>query len=267
MCADDPGPGLVISHLFRRRSPRAERLAEASGLWSLRRLPEPDWLAGRPRRRTFHWGLGPVLADFQKTFLAEGLDRYLAEHPVELFSFDLGPAARRHQGILPLARPLGPAAIRRHTEAALRFIRRFYQGPLAVENYNFYPTGLYGHITEPAFIRDFLAEFGLGLVLDLAHGAVTAHNQGRRPEDYFAELPLERTTEIHVSRPWLPPIPGVWAVDAHAAPEAREWAWLAGVLKSGRVPAAAPVFIEFYGDLAKLAQALAALAALPNAPE
>jgi hypothetical protein len=267
--APDPRPaaggadlGGVISHLFRSRSPRAARLLEEAGLWSFRRTPEPDWLAGRPGRRLFHWGLGPVTAGFQKAFAAQGLDRYLAERPVELFSFDLGPAARRHQGILPLSRPLGPTALRRHTEAALRFVRRFYRGPLAAENYNFYPTGLYGHITEPAFIRRYLEEFGLGLALDLAHGAVTAHNLGRRPEDYFAELPLERVMEIHVSRPWLPPVPGVWAADAHALPAAREWAWLAGVLRSGRCPKAAPVFIEYYGDLGRLVRAQADLAAL-----
>ena len=123
--AGEAEPGLVISHLFQSRSPRAERLLDLTRLWSLRRVPEPDWLADRPGRRLFHWGLGPVLADFQKAFVSQGLDRYLTERPVELFSFDLGPAARHHQGILPLSRPLGAAAVRRHTEAALRFVRRF----------------------------------------------------------------------------------------------------------------------------------------------
>jgi hypothetical protein len=256
-------PGLVISHLFHRRpGPRLQRLAAGAAVWSLRALPEPDWLAAG-RQRMFHWGLGPVLADFQPAFRRQGLDRYLADHPVKLFRFDLGPAAGRHQGLLPLAPPLGPAAIRRRTERGLKFIRRFYQGPLAAENYNFYPTGLYGHITEPAFIRAYLEEFDLGLALDLAHGAVTAYNLGLEPLDYLTALPLERVAEIHLSRPWLPADrrQGLQAVDSHQAPGPREWQWLENILQNSRLPKPVPVFVEYYRDLYKLELAQAELAA------
>jgi uncharacterized protein (UPF0276 family) len=210
-----------------------------------------------------HWGLGPVLADFQPAFRREGLARYLADRPVELLSFDLGPAARRHQGLLPLGPPLGPTAIRRHTESSIKFIRCFYQGPLAAENYNFYPTGLYGHITEPAFIRAYLEEFDLGLALDLAHGAVTAYHLGVEPLDYLTALPLERVAEIHLSRPWLPGNRGrgLQAVDTHLAPGPREWQWLENILKNSRLPEAVPVFVEYYRDLYKLEQAQTQLAA------
>lgn len=256
-------PGLVISHLFEGPGPRARRLAEAAEIWSLRNPAEPGWLAGRAGRRIFHWGLGPVLADFQREFTRQGLPELLAGGRVELFSFDLGPAARRHSGPLPLSAPLSAGAILRHSERALKFIRRHYQGPLAAENYNYYPTGLYGHITEPAFIRDYLAEFDLGLTLDLAHGAVSAHNQGRDPAGYFEELPLERVVELHVSAPWLPPRrSGLWAADAHRAPGEREWGWLDKLLKSGRISDSTPVFIEYYRDLGKLEIAQARLAEL-----
>lgn len=248
-------PGLVISHLFERPGPRRLRLAGTARVWSLRDPAEPGWLARQEGRRIFHWGLGPVLADFQKEFIRQGLHRHLASGRVELFSFDLGPSARRHCGPLPLSAPLGPEAIRRHSERALKFIRRYFQGPLAVENYNYYPTGLYGHITEPEFIRNYLDEFGLGLVLDLAHGAVSAHNQGRDPEVYFQELPLEKVVELHISRPWLPRSKGLWAVDAHQAPGEREWVWLDNLLKNSRISDSTPVFIEYYRDLGKLEKA------------
>ena len=248
-------PGLVISHLFDRPGPRLRRLANEAPVWSLRNSREPAWLAGREHRRSFHWGLGPVLADFKSEFIRQGLDRFLAERRVENFSFDLGPAARRHLSILPLSTPLGPSAIRRLTESALNLIRRHYSGPLAAENYNFYSTGLYRHITEPGFIRDYLAEFDLGLVLDLAHGAVTAHNTERTPENYFADLPLERVSEIHVSRPWLPPSSTLPAADAHQAPAEREWGWLKGLINCGRLPGGVAVFVEYYGDLGKLIKA------------
>lgn len=242
--------GLVISHLFGRPTDCLRRLADEATLWSLRRLPEPGWLAGRAKRRIFHWGLGAALANFQKSFLAEGLDKYLAGAEVELFSFDLGPAARRHLGILPLSKPLGREAIFKETAKNIRFIRKFYQGPLAVENYNYYPTGLYEHITEPDFIREYLAEFGLKLVLDLAHGAVTAHNTGLAPLDYFEALPLEQVAEVHISRPLLPPSPKLLAADTHLGPGEREWAWLVTLLKSKRL--SAPVFIEYYKSTAVL---------------
>ncbi len=261
----DAEAGLVISHLFDRPSPEAVRLAEAAEIWSLRTVPEPDWLAGRPRRRIFHWGLGPALADFQPALRRQGLERYLAENPVELFSFDLGPSARRHWGPWPASPSLGPAAIRRHTEAALKFIRRFYRGPLAVENYNFYPTGLYRRVTEPDFIRRYLEEFDLGLVLDLAHGAVTAHNLRLDREEYFEALPLERVAEAHLSRPELPGTPALWAVDRHLAPQEREWAWLAKLLRNPRLPRGTPVFIEYYRDLKTLEAAQARLTGLVTA--
>ena len=253
--------GLVISHQFAGRGPLLERLAREAPVWSMRDPREPPWLPPG-HRKIFHWDLGPVLADFKRAFVSQGLDRYLAETRPELFSFDLGPSARHHAGILPLSPPLGRSAIRRHTESAIKFIRRHYQGPLAAENYNYYPTGLYRHITEPGFISDYLREFDLGLVLDLAHGAVTAHNLGLAPDDYFSTLPLERAAEAHISRPWLPPAAGLWAVDAHEAPEDREWAWLANLLKNRRLPSAVPVFVEYYRDLGKLEQAQSRLAGL-----
>ncbi|MDR2724662.1 MAG: DUF692 family protein [Candidatus Adiutrix sp.] len=247
--------GLVISHLLAEPSRTGRRLAEARGPWSLRgRMPV--WLNGLDRRLSFHWGRGPVEADFKPAFRREGLDRLLAETRVELFSFDLGPAARCRAGPFPCSPPLKAAALRRHTEAALKFIRRHYQGPLAAENYNYYPTGLYGPVTDPDFIRAHLAEFDLGLVLDLAHARVTAHNLGVDPAAYLAALPLERTAEIHLSRPWLPPPASrLAAADAHEAPGPEEWRILRAILEDTRLSPRVPVFVEYYGNLSKLESA------------
>lgn len=253
--------GLVISHHFTDRTRLLWRLAQNSSVWSMRSPREPEWLPP-PRRKTFHWNLGPVLEEFKRAFIDQELHKYLAENQPELFSFDLGPSARHHSGILPLSLPLGRSDIRRHTESTLNFVRRYYHGPLAAENYNYYPTGFYNHVADPGFINDYLEEFDLGLVLDLAHGAVTAHNLGLDPNAYFASLPLERTAEIHVSHPWLPLKPELWAVDVHEPPKDREWNWLAILLKSGRLPPSTPVFVEYYRDLSKLEKAQSRLAAL-----
>lgn len=257
-------PGLVISQLLTDSTPNLERLVTEAHIWSFRQVPEPLWLLTRPHRRMFHWGLGPVLADFHQKLVSQGLDRYLAETEVELFSFDLGPAARHHCGLLPLSPPLSISTIRRRTEASLKFIRSFYCGPLGVENYNYYPTGLYEHITEPDFIEKYLREFDLGLVLDLAHGAITAHNLGLKPLEYFNSLPLEKVVELHLSRPWLPLQPGLWAVDSHDAPGQREWGWLQKLLKNQRIPKKVPVFIEYYRRIDKLDKSQAVLTDLLN---
>ena len=252
---------MVISHLFAQRTRPLEVMAQKAQIWSLRQVPEPKWIAALPGRRIVHWGLGPVVHNFNRELVRQGLSRYLAEHPVELFSFDLGPAALKHCGPLPLSRPLNSSAIRRRTEAGIKFIRQFYCGPLAAENYNFYPTGLYNHITEPDFIHEFLAEFNLGLVLDLAHGAVTAHNLGINPEDYFNSLPLEKVAELHISRPWIPK-GKLWAVDQHGPPGGREWQWLKNLLASGRLPDNVPIFIECYSSPRQLGKSQDILASL-----
>lgn len=256
--------GLVISHLFAHSTPTLERLVTEARVLSFRQIPEPSWLAWRPVRRILHWGLGPVLADFNKEFVRQGLGRYLSETEVELFSFDLGPAARSHCGLLPLSKTLSPSVIYRQTEACLKFIRRFYSGPLGVENYNYYPTGLYEHVTEPCFIENYLKEFDLGLVLDLAHGAVTAHNLGLRPQDYFNSLPLGKVVELHLSRPWLPSQQEFWAVDSHGLPGQREWDWLKKLLDSQRLSSKVLVFIEYYTRPDKLGDAQKVLATLLN---
>ena len=256
---------MVISHLFDQKSKPLEVLTKQAQVWSLRRVPEVAWVAKLPGRRIVHWGLGPVLSDFTHELVRQGLSRYLAEYPVELFSFDLGPSALKHCGLLPLSRPLSPSAIRRRTEAGIKFIRQFYLGPLAAENYNFYPTGLYNYITEPDFIHKFLAEFNLGLVLDLAHGAVSAHNLGIEAEDYFNSLPLERVAELHISRPWIPTVPKLWAVDKHGPPGVREWQWLKNLLATGRLPSNVPIFIECYSSPRQLSKSQDILASLLGA--
>jgi uncharacterized protein (UPF0276 family) len=82
---------------------------------------------------------------------------------------------------------------------------------------------------------------------------VTAHNLGLDQDAYLAALPLERTAEIHLSRPWLPPRNSrLAAADAHQAPGPAEWHLLKNTLENPRLPAGAPVFVEYYGNLGKL---------------
>jgi hypothetical protein len=131
---------LPISHLIEADAGLA---AELYGLvqWAEYKFPRPMGLPPA-LRRTFHWGKGLVEADFPEA--AAGLFDFLAEQRVESFSFDLGPACERSQFVLPLSETLTEERILHLAEERLRPIRRRFNGPLAVENYNYYPTGLYG---------------------------------------------------------------------------------------------------------------------------
>jgi len=238
---------LPISHLIEKGSPTARELMERADVLEFRRPVLPPEIEAKPA--VFHSGLGLVQAEFIPSFKRERLADFLKEIRAELFSFDLGPACRKNFSVLPLSRTLSPDQIKRESRKALDHIRRFYDGPLAAENYNYYPTGLYESVCRPDFIATYLEEFELGLVLDLAHAAVSAVNLKIDLQDYLLELPLDRTVEVHLSRPYFHPR---MPVDAHAGPQAEDFDRLAFVLK--RLPKVGPVLVtlEYYRDLRKM---------------
>ncbi|MDR2460703.1 MAG: DUF692 family protein [Deltaproteobacteria bacterium] len=245
----DSFAGLPVSHLFDRSNPLVHEILSLAEVLELKNPNPPAWLP--PLARVFHWGYGICEDDFQENFLPVG--NFLQETSPSLFSCDLGPAARKHEGILPISPIMGQKAIYERAKINLRLLRSKYDGPVALENYNFYPTGLYNRICDPDFIADFLSHFNLGLVLDLAHAAISAVNMGFDIFRYLEKLPLDKVVEIHVSKPYLPPEAGRLGVDTHEAPEEREWSWLSFVLDHTRLTEAKPlVLIEYYKDLKTL---------------
>jgi uncharacterized protein (UPF0276 family) len=122
---------------------------------------------------------------------------------------------------------------------------------IAVENNNYFPTEAYETVTDGDFLTELTERTGCGLLLDLAHAMITAHNTGRRLEEYTATLPLARTVQIHVCEPGLRP--GTVATDAHHCP---------GQDMDGRVAAFArtlPVWyvtVEYYKDAELLIDSL-----------
>ncbi|MDR1165429.1 MAG: DUF692 family protein [Deltaproteobacteria bacterium] len=242
--------GLPVSHLFDRANPLIHELLDMAEILEVKNPAPPQWLP-RELPVAFHWGYGICEDDFREHF--PPLGDYLRQNAPTLFSCDLGPSARRHEGILPLSPLLSREEMHERAKDNLRLLRTRYDGPVAFENYNYYPTGLYSQVCEPTFIREFLEEFRAGLVLDLAHAAISAVNMGYDVFDYLAKLPLDKVAEVHLSKPYLPPEPGRLGVDAHEAPEEREWSWLAFSLNLIRVTGAKPlVLIEYYKDLSVL---------------
>ncbi len=85
--------------------------------------------------------------------------------------------------------------------------------PLLLENYNYHPTNAYEYICEPELFRWLLDEIDCGMLLDLAHALISAHNLGwSSAESYLEALPLHKAREVHVTRPgWQ----GTQRVDLH----------------------------------------------------
>jgi uncharacterized protein (UPF0276 family) len=74
--------------------------------------------------------------------------------------------------------------------------------PLLLENFNYHPTNAYEYICEPELFSFLLDEIGCGMLLDLAHARISAHNMGwKDAETYLAALPLNKVREVHTNRP------------------------------------------------------------------
>jgi uncharacterized protein (UPF0276 family) len=246
--------GLPVSHLFEKPSPAAAELASLAEVLEIRAPGPPAWLPVGPPR-VFHWGYGIAEDDFGERFPA--LKGFLRETGPRLFSCDLGPSARRHEGILPTSPTLGEREILDLAQRNLELLRTAHEGRVALENYNFYPTGLYEHVCDPGFMAGLLESLDLGLVLDLAHAAISAWNMGEEVTAYLSRLPLERVEEIHLSRPFLPLEPGRLGADTHECPQEREWSWLSFVLgRTARLGLKPIVLIEYYKDMGRLRECM-----------
>lgn len=71
--------------------------------------------------------------------------------------------------------------------------------PILLENLDAQGGGAYEHVCEARFVREVLEASETGLLLDLAHAAVTASRQDLSLDDYLAELPMDRVRQVHVS--------------------------------------------------------------------
>jgi uncharacterized protein (UPF0276 family) len=193
---------LAISEFYQQPSSLAQKLVDLAQILEIKTIPEPTWLPqGKPR--IFHANFGLTQKGFTQYF--DSLNTYLRQHKISLFSCDLGPAAATYKNYRPTSPILGPQELETLISQMVKYMRSNYQGPIAVENYNFFPTGLYEHICEPSFIAKMMHTHRLNFVLDLAHAAVTSHNLNLDLLHYLQMLPLELVVEIHLSKPYLPP--------------------------------------------------------------
>ena len=121
-------------------------------------------------------------------------------------------------------------------------LRGCFGGVLKVENLNYFPTGAYEIVCEPEAMRRILAAADAELLLDIGHAVISAHNLGIEVEEYVDRLPLERVSEVHLSRPGI--VGGIWE-DTHALPGDREFALLEQITRRAPVRF---VTMEYYRE-------------------
>ena len=112
--------------------------------------------------------------------------------------------------------------------------------PLLLENYNYHPTNAYEYVCEPEVVHQILDAIGCGMLLDMAHAQISAHNMGwQDTKEYFKALPLEKVREIHLNHPVDR---GDQMVDMHQPAQAEDFEWLAWALD--HTPATEAVTLE-----------------------
>jgi uncharacterized protein (UPF0276 family) len=88
------------------------------------------------------------------------------------------------------------------TKHGRRLVEWLGETPLLLENFNYHPTNAYEYICEPDLFSSLLDDIGCGMLLDLAHARISAHNMGwKDAETYLSALPLNKVREIHTNRP------------------------------------------------------------------
>ena len=100
--------------------------------------------------------------------------------------------------------------------------------PLLLENYNYHPTNAYEYVCEPEFFSALINAIGCGVLLDISHSRISAHNmKWGDVRDYMQALPLDKVREVHIAHPKLD---GDQMLDMHQPIDASDLDTLAWVL-------------------------------------
>ena len=197
----------------------------------------------------FHSGKGVTDHDFIEYF--DALLPYLKEHKFCHFSFDIGPAAEHCKTedyyYVAESEVLTAEEIIRITNQRLDYVKSRYDGIVALENLNYFPTSAYDHVCDPDFISNVVRENDVYLILDMAHAMISAHNLGVSPDNYFNRMPLDRVKEVHLSAHGM--LDGKWR-DLHDRPNEETYRILD--MLSSQINNETYIIIEFYKDFSEL---------------
>jgi len=199
--------------------------------------------------KLFHSGKGIIQKDFINYF--HSIKKFLQENNVTLFSFDLGPAAEyvdiNDYYYIALSKVLSKNEIKERIHSNLNLIKQEFEGDIALENLNYFPTSAYDFVCDPEFINEIIIDNNVYLLLDIAHAVISAHNLDIEIMQYFKLLPLGRVREIHLSHPGI--INRQWR-DLHEKPGKEEYQILDSIIQY--LPEKIYILIEYYKNFSKL---------------
>ena len=270
------------TQLFKERPDAFLTLSDAVELkWS----EDIEFSISQPK--IFHWSEGIVDDLFFDKLYQQNLPEYFAKYDIRYFSFDLGPGCRaiRMRHILngDLFFPASPSVtideLQHLFEDKIRKIRSFFTGDLAVELMNYYPTGAYETVCEPAVISEIVRSQDTYLLVDIGHAQVTSFYLGMSLAEYLEALPVEKVKHVHLSKcgflkSWdlpdtfrrdyaniLSVFPEEFSYDAHECPGAHEMEHALQILRKSQVDDTY-VTIEYYKNTDRLLNSYRELIAL-----
>jgi len=204
----------------------------------------------RPIRKDtiFHSSLSLVDEGFQKTLEQQHAFDIIRKYHIRRFSFDIGPCyshveikENRYFGI---GGRLTISDIHALCAKRISWLRDKLPRDceISIENLNYYDTGAYEDVCDPAFYNDICEKYSLGLVLDLAHAQVTAHNKKESSVEHLKRFNRNAIREFHLSK--ISVLSEDLAIDAHALPDRSEFQLMYELIEDS--PLSYDVVIEFW---------------------
>ena len=197
----------------------------------------------------FHSSRGVIDEDFIDYF--DDLVPYLNDNEFKHFSFDLGPASPKvkiEDYYYVVDGPvLSADEIANLAGERIAYVKEHFQGTVAMENLNYFPTTAYSNICDPEFFSRVLNETDTYMILDIAHAMVSSQNMEIEPKDYFSRCPLDRVVEIHLSAHGV--VDNQWR-DLHERPNSETYKILEFIQKG--LEKEPYLVIEFYKDFSEL---------------
>lgn len=194
---------------------------------------------------------GIISDDLDEWMQEQDVFAFMRAHGIRSFSCDLGPACQTYENratangavrSFPTSPVMQPDELIAYAQCKMQRFRLEFSGVFKFEILNYFPTGVYDFVCDPAFISDFVSELNAELLLDLGHARVSAANLGLPFEEYLAALPMNRVSEVHFSRAGIKN--GFWE-DLHEEPLDEDFAYLEGVCELADVK---HVVVEYYSN-------------------
>ncbi len=197
----------------------------------------------------FHSGLSLLDDNFMDILYEQKAFELINNYRIRRFSCDIGPCFRRYElrdnKYYGIALKMDPKTIHEEATEKIKNLRGNLPGycDVAIETLNYYRTGAYEFVCEPELYNEICWETGAGLVFDIAHVQVSAHNMGIDFDGFASRFDRDNIREIHLSK--IRVGDGGEAFDAHEAPDHFEFELLPGLTALAR---SYDLVIEYYSD-------------------